>query len=184
MTEYEDEMAELVENYPDPAKRNAAVFKSHRQLALSLINEGFKLFEAKQRRERRNEIKKNILKPEFMNENYVRPKTIAPVTVSKRTVTGAINHAVDVFSGWTIGRLEIGKATKDKLLTAAQHERKSGAGHLVNAAIYENLAKPMNNTQTVADYWKSKEAVQLIRDEVIKNVSEGSIGFIEDRPSV
>ncbi len=183
MSAFDDEIEELMVNN-NPTKRNQDCYKNYKSLALHFINEGFKAYEAKQRREARTHFKKEIIKPEFMAENYRPPKPIVRVKVSERTVTHAVNHATDMFIGWKIGRLEIGQATKDKLLAEARNEHRAGAGHIINALIYERLAQPMNNRQTVAEYWKSPEAIRVIRDQVVNEVNGRRTGIADNRPTV
>lgn len=183
MSEFDDEIQRLIDHWDDPTKRNNACYRNNKELTLYFINLGFKEFEARQRRSARTYFKKEMIKPGFMSETYVPLKPLVKAKVSEKTISQALSHATDMFVGWKIGKLEIGMATKEKLLAEALHERKAGAGHIVNALIYERLATPMNDTQTVADHWKTREAIKLIRDEVISTVRDRTLGRIDDRLS-
>jgi hypothetical protein len=173
MSEFDDEMEKLTTDWADdPDGRDRDCLRNHRGLTLHLIREGFRDFEVRKQRELRNYFKKNVLKPEFMETAPTVPLRKVKVKTSEKTMRHIIGGAVELFAGWKIGRLEIGKATKDILLTEAKHERARGTGHIANAIIYEKLAQPMDDKQTVANYWKSPEAVKLIRDEVINGIEK------------
>jgi hypothetical protein len=67
-----------------------------------------------------------------------------------------------------IGGTKLGEATKSKLLMTAEEERHAGHGHFKNVEFYENLAAPMNDTETVADHWENEKAVILIQEKIWK----------------
>ncbi len=180
MSEFEDQMDELLARYTDPNKRYLAVYKNHKELTLFFIRQGFKEYEVQKQREIRNNIKKTILRPEVLQEGAP-VKPAIRVKPTARTMTHMTDRAIQqlgIFTDWKLGKLPLGDATKGKLITEANHERARGQGHIINAIFYEKLARPMNDSETVANHWKSPETVKLIRDEIISNITT-HVGFSE-----
>jgi hypothetical protein len=183
MVEYGDEIEALLLKYVNNyVGRDAAVYAKHKDLALYFIRQGFSVYEAQQRRIVRNDIKKNILKPEFQREIKMKSSTstspAVKVNVSEKTATKAMGYAAEMFTNWKIGKLEIGDATKARLVIEANNERSRAGGHVINAIIYEKLAEPMNNVETVSEHWKTRKAVELIRGEILRSAEHVRVGFI------
>jgi len=180
MARFDDEIESIMADFPDPDQRDVACLRNHRDLALYFIREGFKAYEAKLRRTARTKFKDEVIKPEFMAETYAPPEPIVTVDTSEKSATAYMKKATEMFIGWKIGKLEIGSANKEKLLVEARNERNAGRGHVINARIYERLAQPMNSINTVAEHWKTIEAVKLIRDEIIRSVRDEPVWFPDE----
>lgn len=141
-------------------------------LIMYLMKIGFAKISANMRRKSRQMIKENVIRKEFLSEDDI-PKIKIKLTNDFRSkhIQRTISN---IMSDWKIGGVELGKCTKEKLLKQAQSERSAGRGHIENAILYERLAAPMNNKETVSSYWKDSRAIVLIRDEILTNIAAGS----------
>lgn len=163
MTTYRDQAVEfLTKAGGDVAIAAAKVYNSaSRGLILYVITLGLGTLKAKQRRQRRRELKVEV-KPQ-----YTAGRTTGSIKFTKATQKRLIQHAQDLFGadGWMIGDLQLGGMTKEQLIAQAESEEASAKGSLRNARFYRALAEPLKSGQKAGSYWK-REAGLKLRDEI------------------
>ncbi len=125
---------------------------------------GVESIASKRRAFDRRELRHEVINPDFVNK--VRRKR---PPMSRKEADKLATATLNVFQKWRIGEIALGDATKQKLLAEANAERHAGNGHMLNAEFYEILAEPMNDSETVAQHWKSAKTVDLIREDLWKD---------------
>lgn len=154
----EDQIQKLLDKHNDDYLAAATeIFSSrNRELCTELISIGIQKIAKNIRQKQRREIKHHNIVQDFIKFETSRPlKKGPPIPLSEARIKEGMKLA-SIFVKWKIGSTLIGDMNKDGLLAAASHERKSAAGHLDNAIIYEEIARPMNNTETVGEHYRSK----------------------------
>src|SRR5712691_6610525 len=164
MLEHEKKAAAILDKFePDHAAAAAYVYKTRdRDLILFILQVGFEVLAGRRRATQRKVMRATVIRPGFVSGNTRGPK----VTLSVKSRRKLAEATITLFQSWKVGNLPLGKATKARLLSEADAETASGAGHYNNANFYKTLAAPMADDETVADHWKDEEAIKLIRDEI------------------
>jgi hypothetical protein len=166
----EDMLSKVGSDYEKLAER--AWKSGDQELIEYLLKVGFAKIDSHRRRKARQFIKENVIRTEFFSDKPL-PKVKVKLPDSFRAKH--IQRTVaNIMTSWRIGGVELGKCTKDKLMTQARNERAAGKGHIENAIWYERLAAPMNDKETVASYWKDGKVIAFIRDEVLTDAAAGS----------
>jgi hypothetical protein len=88
------------------------------------------------------------------------------VVTSKRTIDNAVAYgvAVGILESWMVMGVRMADAKRDDLLAAAESERNSARGHLVNAAFYESVAKKLGNGKTVSEVLTAEQVSAMLRN--------------------
>jgi hypothetical protein len=137
-----------------------------------VLKVGFAKIDAYRRRKSRQYIKENVIRSEFFSDSPLpKVKIKLPEAFRARHIQRTFEN---IMSSWKIGGVELGKCTKEKLLSQAKNERAAGQGHIENAVWYERLAAPMNDRETVAGHWKDGKSIAFIRNEILANAAMGS----------
>lgn len=142
-----------------------AIYKD-RPLALYAIEIGLMRIASDRRKIQHRNIKRAILEPEEARSDGFIPRVLSRKTIERMTK----RHLNQVLA-WRIGSLDIFHATKADMLSEAAKERVGAKGKILNALIYEALAKPMNDTQTGGQYYRSFAAVAAVKSQVERDLA-------------
>jgi hypothetical protein len=142
------------------------------ELVNYVLRIGLDHIKATRRHKRRQELTNTVVRKEF-----VRGSVTGSIKLSKAYVGKLKKVADTLFQDWSIGGVRLGDATKEQLRTWAADLRASAKGSLRNALFYDKLADPMKDGQTVSSYWKSPQAVKIIRDELWEETETKTVAF-------
>lgn len=174
MASYKERVWKLIGESRDYVAIAAKIYGGEKALALYVMQVGVETLAAKRRRSDRQELRSTVVKDDFVKRPGGPAYSVKP---SRRSMDRLGKVVADFFHRWKIGALDLGDATREDLLAEANKERASSKGHLRNAVFYEKLAEPMEPGQRTRDYWKSAEAVKLIRDELWRDTEGKGVGF-------
>jgi hypothetical protein len=148
----------------DTNKAADAIYAGPKRLAWYVISLGLVAIARKKRANRRRELRA-LIRPEFVKAPGGPTGSVVMTEKSKQNL---LDYAKELYGddGWIIGNLNIGDMTKEELIAQAASERKSAAGSIRNANMYEAMAEPMLPGQKVRSHW-TKKAFNALRDSLL-----------------
>lgn len=164
MPSIKDQILEIIEASEDKDDAINNILVGDRSILRYCVVIAIDHLGARHRAVKRRELRR-VIQPQYVP--VTGPKAVTGrVAFSKKTVKAIQENKDRLFSEWKINATtSLGEATKEQLLAQIVAEHASAKGHIRASQFYEALVEPMQDGQTVADCWDSKD-VQKLKDRI------------------